>query len=114
VGHLPRPTFTKTQAEGWLQELNVNILSGCDNVNVIWSSRGYNGSAAASSAATPTSTSSGPTAPATSSSASPEEGRVSQQLLYVLADASFVERGDARLAERGQQSLARRRHAVSP
>jgi len=33
VGHLPRPTFTKTQAEGWLQELKVNILSGYDNVN---------------------------------------------------------------------------------
>jgi len=41
-------------------------------------------------------------------------GRVSQQLLYVLADASFVERGDARLAERGQQSLPRRRHAATP
>ena len=30
----------KTKANGWLQELKVNILSGYDNVNVIWTSRG--------------------------------------------------------------------------
>ena len=30
----------KTKAEGWPQELKVNIPSGYDNVNLIWSSRG--------------------------------------------------------------------------
>ena len=30
----------KTKAEGWPQQLKVNIPSGYDNVNLIWSSRG--------------------------------------------------------------------------
>ena len=36
----PACTMGKNQAKGWLQELKVNILSGYDNVNVNWSSRG--------------------------------------------------------------------------